>query len=539
MDQRNCDVLVVGSGGAGLLAACVAADAGARVVVLERAPVFGGTTAVSGGMLWIPCNHLMAAAGQPDSRADALRYLGRVTEGTVEPWRLEQFVDLGPEVVRYLVERTPVRLFPIDRPDYHSEWPGAREGGRTLDNRPFDPGDRPGLDGLAQQVRAGRHFPPLTYAEKHRLRWPNQRDAAMRLVAERTAAGVRTMGGALAAALVAACADRGVELVAGVRARELLADGRAVGLRADTVDGPVAYRAAAGVILACGGFEWNARMKQAFLRGPEANPVSPPWNTGDGIVMASALGAALGNLTEAWWAPTVAVPGEWYDGAPMGRHIVDERSLPGSILVNRHGVRFVNEATNYNDLSKAFHTFDPGRYERPNVPAWLVFDAAFKRSYPVASIPPGDPAPPWFHCAATIEELAGAAGIRADALASTVLRFNEHARRGADPDFGRGRSAHDRYYGDERRPSSPCLAPLVEPPFYAVEIKPGSLGTKGGVVTDEQGRVLRYDGTPIEGLFACGNVAASVMAGGYPGSGATLGPALVGGYVSGAGASSR
>ncbi|MGH3730648.1 MAG: FAD-dependent oxidoreductase, partial [Micromonosporaceae bacterium] len=426
MKEQSADVVVVGSGGAGLVAACVAADAGLRVVVLDSAPVFGGTTAVSGGMLWIPGNPLMADIGVGDTRDDALRYLAAVTEGAVETWRLEQYVDVAPALVRYLLDETPVRLFPIDRPDYHSEWPGARHGGRTLDNRPFELSSRPGL---AERVREGSHFPPLTYEERHRWRWPELFD--WELIAERMTSGVRTLGGALAAALVAACDDRGVTLVPDTRVRELVSgDGRIAGVLADGPDGPVSYRSDSGVVLASGGFEWSDGMKATFLRGPEVNPVSPPWNTGDGLVMGMAAGGALGNMAEAWWAPTFNVPGELYDDRPMARHIVDDLSLPGSILVNRHGQRFVNEATNYNDLAKAFHTFDPARYERPNVPAWLVFDAAFKRSYTAATVMPSDPAPTWFLRGETVDDLAAAAGVDVAGLSATVRAFNEHARRG-------------------------------------------------------------------------------------------------------------
>ncbi|MBD0693688.1 FAD-dependent oxidoreductase [Streptomyces sp. CBMA123] len=529
MRQVETDSLVIGSGGAGLLAACRAADAGHRVLVLERTPVLGGTTAVSGGMIWVPDSSVMREHGMPDSAEDALRYLELVTEGETERWRLEQYVEVAPRVVDYLHAETPVRLFPIDRPDYHSDWPGARDVGRTLDNVPFPTADRPGL---LERIRKGSHFDAVTYDERHRWQIPGRYDHE--LVARRKAEGVVTVGAALVAGLVAACDDRGVTYQTGVRATGLLVeDGRVVGVRAETADGPVEYRARAGVVLATGGFEWNERLKRAHLGLAGTRPVSPPWNDGDGLLMATALGAALGTMSQAWWVPAVSGQGEEYDGVPMSRHLVGERCLPGSIMVNRHGRRFVNEAVNYNDVTKAFLAFDPTRHERPNLPAWLVFDEAFRRTYPIAGAQPGGPVPGWYTSADTPAGLARLIGVDEQGLTETLAVFNPDAVRGVDTAFGRGTTSHDRYYGDPLHEPNPCLAPLVEPPFHAVRVEPGMLGTKGGLVTDERGRVLRHDDTPVPGLYACGNVTSPVMGPGYPGSGGTLGPALVGGYLCG------
>ena len=529
MRDRDFDTLVIGSRGAGLLAARRAADGGQRVLVLERAPVLGGTTAVSGGMVWVPNSSVMREHGMPDSREDALRYLKRVTEGAVETWRLEQYVETAPEVVDYLHAKTPVRFFPIDRPDYHSHWPGARDVGRTLDNVPFPTAGRPGL---IERIRRGKHFDAVTYDERHRWHSPELFDHE--LVARRREEGVLTVGAALAAGLVAACDEAGVRFVTGARVRGLLVeDGRVTGVRVTTADGPVVHRANTGVVLASGGYEWNERLKRAHLGVAGTRPISPPWNHGDGLLMAMEAGAALAGMSQAWWVPAVAVPGEEYDDAPLSRHLVGERCLPGSVIVNRQGRRFVNEAVNYNDITKAFLTFDPTEHDYPNAPAWLVFDEAFRRRYPITSVQPGDPVPDWFERADSPTALARRLGIDPDRLAATVEEFNRHAARGEDPAFGRGGTSHDRYYGDDRHGPNPCLAPLEQGPFYAVRVEPGMIGTKGGVVTDAGGRVLRHDDTPIAGLYACGNVAATPMGPGYPGSGGTLGPALVGGYLCG------
>lgn len=521
------DVVVVGSGGAGLLAACVAADAGASVTVVESTDRLGGTTAVSGGMIWAPDNPFMADLGQTDSRVDALRYLERVTEGVVPRAMIELFLDTITATVDYLVTRTPLRLSPIDRPDYHSEWPGARVAGRTLDVVPFPTADRPGL---RERIRAGAHFTPtMTYAERHRWRWPGTRDEE--LLARRERDGAVAVGAGLVAALVAACDDRGVRFRTGTRARSLtVEDGRVTGVRVDLPTGPASLAARRGVVLACGGFEWNDHLKQAFLREPDTVAVSPPGNRGDGLVMAMSVGAAVDSMAEGWWVPVVSDPDEVYDGERLYRHLVGERCLPGSIIVDRRGRRFVNEAVNYHDVTRALHAFDPTAHRRAHAPAWLVFDEAFRSRYPVGAARPQRPAPAWFLRGGSLAELARAADIDPGGLEETVAAFNVHARRGVDPDFGRGSSAHDRYYGDERHSGNPCLAPLEQPPFYAVELRCGMLGTKGGLRTAPTGAVLRHDGTSIVGLYACGNVAAGPMGPGYPGSGGTLAPALAGGY---------
>jgi succinate dehydrogenase/fumarate reductase flavoprotein subunit len=522
------DIVVIGSGGAGLLAACVAADSGLSVQVLERSPVLGGSTAVSGGQLWIPNNDLMRAAGLDDSLDEAVTYLKAISCGRTDSDVLASFAGRAPEMVRWLENTTSARFQIFPRPDYHPEFPGSKLAGRVLDPMALDAENL----GTFRQLVRDRPTPiPLTGNERYALKLGGQVDAS--LVRDRLERGTFTQGGTLVAALLGACIEREVTFSTNVRAEQLIIEDRRVRgvvARSTRVERVAAER---GVVLASGGFEWNSGMKATFLRAPDKNPVSPPWNEGDAVWMALEAEAALGNMTEAWWYPTYNIPGEAYDGRPLARMLSDERSSPGSIIVNRSGRRFVNEAMNYNDMAMALHVFDPSTYDRPNVPAWLLFDAAFKRTYSVATVSDHDPAPAWFATSNTLEALARRLGIDPVGLSSEVQSFNVDASAGVDRTFGRGSNAYDRFQGDPSHEPNPCLAPIAEPPYFAIPVIPGSLGTKGGPLTDADGKVLDRQGLPIRGLYACGNAAASIMGPGYPGAGGTLGPGLTFAYAIG------
>ena len=296
-----------------------------------------------------------------------------------------------------------------------------------------------------------------------------------------------------------------------------------------------------GVILATGGFEWNRDLVRTFLRGPLTHPASPPMATGDGLKLAQRVGAGLGNMTSAWWAPTITPGGEtWPDGSPRSAPVLIERTLPGSLMVNRRGKRFCNEATNYSALGGAFQQFDPNTYDWANLPAWLVFDAEYKARYAVGPAPPGLETPDWIASAPSLTALAGLIGCDAAGLEASVTRFNAHASEGRDPDFGRGESAYDIFYGDRSRSGAAgTLGPLLTAPFFAVPITMGALGTNGGVRTDARGRALDPDGDVIEGLYAVGNVMAAPTGSVYAGAGGTLGPALTFGVISGRHAAQR
>jgi 3-oxosteroid 1-dehydrogenase len=526
------DVVVIGSGAAGMVAALAAADLGARVTLLEKADRIGGTTAVSGGVVWVPCNHHMAAAGVADSREEALRYVLRLADGRSDEALVGAFLDAAPAMLRWIEEQTPLAFQPLARyPDYHPELPGGKPGGRSL-----DPGlyDTKRLGAWKDRLRRSPIFGMTAMSVTEATDWGVfSKPAALpyKLLAKRYAEGLVCYGGALAGALLEALLERKIEPALGVAARALVVeDGRVTGVRGE---GGFAAGARRGVILASGGFEWSRDLCARFLGGPLTHPNSPPGNEGDGLRMAMAAGADLGNMTEAWWCPSLAIPGEEYDGRQLHRGDFAIRSLPHSLLVNRAGRRFVNEAQNYNDLMKPFHAFDPGRYERPNLPAWLVIDQQYVDRYMLLTWLPGMKLPEWLPREATLEALAARVGIDPAGLASTVKRFNAFAVEGVDRDFGRGDSLYDRFYGDPDHRPSPNLGPVEKPPFYALEVHPGAIGTKGGARVDGDARVMGAGGQPIPGLYAAGNVMAGVTGAGYPGAGSTIAAAMTFGWLAG------
>ncbi len=522
------DVVIVGAGAAGLMAALTAASAGARVVVLEKAAKLGGTAAVSGGIVWAPGNDHMAG---DDSREAALAYFHALDSGDLRADVLEAFVDNAAPALRFLEAHSRLRFAPLPGyPDYYGDRPGARaEGGRALDSGLFAFSE---LGDWRDRIATGTVY-PLTVAETP-LGGATSLPAA-EVLADRMARDVRGFGQALVAGLLAACLAAGVEIRLGQAVRSLLRTaGRIDGVVVDAASGTHRLSASRGVIVTTGGFEWNAELARAFLRGPISHPASPPGNTGDGLTMMMAAGAALGNMTSAWWCPTVATGQTWDDGEPRAAPILIERTLPGSIIVNRAGRRFCNEAVNYSAIEGAFHAFDPGRYAYPNLPAWLVLDHRFKAHWPVASAPPGDDVPAWMVSAGSPEELGAKLGIDGPQLAATIAQFNIGAAAGIDPEYDRGASSYDRFYGDRSREGARAtLGPLDEAPFYAVELHMGVLGTNGGAKTDAAGRVIDHDGQVIAGLYAVGNVMAGPTGGVYAGAGGTLGPALTYGYLAG------
>jgi 3-oxosteroid 1-dehydrogenase len=527
------DVVILGSGAAGLTAALSAHEHGARVGVFEKADKLGGTSAWSGGMVWIPNHPHMPEEGIEDSADEALRYLESLSLGMIDPELARAFVDTGPEMVSFLEAHTPVQFRIVPRfPDYHPEHPGGKPGGGRSLECPLYPFDQ--LGAWASKVTVGTQLTgelsmsetPLGRGAPEGVPEP---ELERRRVHDERGAGLALIG-----RLLKGCLDRDIEPRTGWRAEELLVDhGRVSGVRFLTATGPVEVGASGGVVLATGGFEWDKDLVKSFLRGPLDRAVSVPTNTGDGLKMAMRVGASLGNMREAWWLPVIDITDA--KGDPLVWQVNGERARPHSIMVNRKGERFVNEAADYNSLGASFHYIDVNRYEYANLPCWIVVDQQFINKYGfVGYRGEGDP-PQWLLSAPTIEELGERLGIPPKALAETIERFSAIAADGDDPDFGRGRSAHDTWWGDPSLTGrvDATLGPVNTPPFYAVEVHSGALGTKGGPRTDVNGQVVNLDGQPFPGLYAAGNVMASVMGMTYGGAGGTLAPAMVFGYLGG------
>ena len=530
------DVVVLGTGAAGLVAALAAAAGGASVGLFEKAGHVGGTTAISGGGCWVPCSAQMAASGIADSRDDALRYLASLSFGHIRPGFAEAFVDDGPRVFQWLESVTALRMKIVSGyPDYHPERPGGKPGGgRTLEPELFSFRQ---LGSWADRVVSSHRNPHLMLSDTTLGGGTGILDEEV--LARRRADDRRGCGAALIGPLLKGCIDCGAQPVTGSRALDLIIEGgRVTGVVLEQPTGTITVRARRGVILATGGFEWDPGLVRSFLRGPMTSPASVPANVGDGLLIAMRAGAALDNMPQAWWVPVIEIPGDVTFGRQHATLLNRERTLPRSILVNKLGLRFTNEAANYNALGGAFHQLDATSFDYANLPCWLVFDAGYLARYGFRDVRPTDPAPAWMTRADRLDGLAAAIGVSADALTATVTRWNSNVEAGGDPDFHRGRSAYDLWSGDAaaRGRVGSTFGPIDTPPYYAIEVRCGTLGTSGGPRTDLRGQVLDTRGKVIPGLFAAGNVAAAPTGMVYGGAGGTLGPIVTFAYRAGAAA---
>ncbi|MCX2963416.1 3-oxosteroid 1-dehydrogenase [Gordonia aquimaris] len=548
------DVIVVGAGAAGLSAAITAAASGLKTVIIEKSPYWGGSTSRSGGGVWIPNNSVLKRDGVDDTVDRAREYVHAIIGEHAPSEKIDAYIDRGPEALDFLMKHAPLELEWVKNySDYYPEAPGGRLGGRSVEPRPFDaralgddlqtlhpqytkaPLNMVVLQSDYRWLNTGlRHWRgPLRMAKVgSRFFWARSR--GKKLIA---------MGAALAAELLLGVRKLGVPLKLNTGLTDLLTeDGRVVGVLAESEGTQFAIHARHGVILACGGFEHNAEMRQKYQREPIGSDwtTGAPSNTGDGITAGLKVGAAVSLMDDSWWGPTIPLPrGPWF--------ALSERAVPGTFMVNERGERFMNESLPYVEAVHQMYGGDFGQGDGPgeNVPSWLIMDQTCRNRYLFAGVNARQPLPKkWFEAgvvvkAGSIRELADKIGVPADALANTTERFNGFARSGVDADFGRGKSGYDHYYGDITNKPNPSLGALTKAPFYAVKMVPGDLGTKGGIDTDASGRALRADGSVIEGLYAAGNTSAPVMGHTYAGPGATIGPALVFGYLAALDAASK
>ena len=545
-EPETYNVIVVGAGAAGMSAAITAAAKGLSTVLIEKSPYWGGSTSRSGGGVWIPNNSVLKRDGVDDSVEKAREYVHAIIGEHAPADRIDAYIDRGPEALDFLMAHAPLDLEWVKNySDYYPEAPGGRLGGRSIEPRPFD-ASRLG-DDLKTLHPQYTKAPLNMVVLQSDYRWLNigmrhpRGIGRMAKVAGRffwaRSRGKKNiaMGAALAAELLLGVRAAGVPIRFNTGLKDLVTEnGRVTGVIAEADGAEITLHARRGVILACGGFEHNAEMRKKYQR----EPIGSDWttgatsNTGDGINAGLKIGAAVSHMDDAWWGPTIPLPrGPWF--------ALSERSVPGTFIVNMRGERFMNESLPYVEAVHRMYGGDFGQGEGPgeNVPAWMIFDQRCRNRYLFAGINARQPLPKkWFESgvvvkAGSIAELAEKIGVPADALTATTERFNGFARSGVDEDFRRGESGYDHYYGDITNKPNPSLGALVKAPFYAVKMVPGDLGTKGGIDADATGRALRADGSVIEGLYAAGNTSAPVMGHTYAGPGATIGPAMVFGYL--------
>jgi len=526
------DVVVLGSGGAALVAALSARHHGANeVVILEKSGMVGGTTAMSGGMLWIPLNHHQAEHGVEDSFDEVVTYLDAMAPEMLDPDAVEGFLEGGPEMVRFLADHTPVRLRLFTGfPDYQPNLPGALEqGGRSLDPEAF-PFDE--LGSAATRVNPPKYGLPKVTSRMEDY----YHEVGPDELEERRRHDFRGQGQALIGSLYRGVLDREIPVHFETRARSLVTEGRrVVGVTAEQNGRTMRFGARRGVVICTGGFEWNEQLVKAFLRGPMTGPISVPECEGDGLLMAVDVGASLGNMSNAWWMTSSKESSAGHSDARASYLPSQvERAFPGSIMVNRAGRRFVNEALNYNAIGFVLHNFDADKYEFPNLPYWLIFDSRFISKYRMFTSRPGEPVVSWAKQADTAEELADLLGIDGAALRETLERFNRFVRQGHDDDFGRGDNTYDNFWGDQTfEPPLATLGVIDQPPFYAIEMEPGVNGTCGGPRANQDAQVIDWNGDPIPGLYVGSNTMSAVTGGGYGGAGGTIGPGMTFGYLAG------
>lgn len=540
--DASYDVVVVGSGAAGLTAGLTAKLQGMKSLVIEKTDRYGGASAISGGALWIPNNHIIKGAGVPDTHELARQYLDSTIGDRVPEELKEAYITRGPEMLRFLYNKTKHMRFQYAKgySDYYPEKPGGLSQGRSIEPLIFD---LTKMGSLANSMRRAtlstKGFTMNSY-EFHKVnmitRTLKGKTTALKLGARLVKSKVTksdpvALGEALIARLRLSLAEANGELWLSTAFKDfIMGKGRVIGIIVERDGQELKIEAKKGVVLSSGGFSHNQTLREKYLPSPTnaAWTSSPEGQTGDILEPGVKIGGTLDLMDKVWGAPSVIDP----QGHPF--FLVADRGVPNMIVVDSAGQRFVNEAAPYHEFVDTMYKHQ--EVTQQAVPSWILIDASAKSRYIFTGLFPGQAFPKsWFEhgvakSAETIEELAKQMEVPAENLVATVNRFNDFARNGHDDDFYRGDSAYDNYYGDPTLPN-PNLAEIKKAPFYALRLYPGDIGTKGGLVVDEYARVIKENGEPIEGLYASGNCSASIMGETYPGPGATIGPGMTLSFV--------
>lgn len=551
--DTETDFIVVGSGAGGMTGAVAAAASGLDVLLLEKTDQFGGTTALSGGVIWIPNNPSMKRGGISDSEAEALHYLKAVVGDDVPETKLRSYIRRGPEMLAFMEHKADLPFdAALQYSDYYPDAPGAKPGGRSMEPTPisrrsigrhateqrFPDFLKSGFMRFAITVKESREVMDMTlkgkfYMIRNMLGFYLDIPSRLKGLPDNR----QTLGRALVVRLRRALLKYNIPLWLSAQAETLIVeDGRVIGLSVLHEGQQKRIKARRGILLAAGGMGQNVELRQQYGQLPTGETFSSdaPGNVGDAIRMGQEVGADLAFMGSAWWTPSVQFP----DGSVLA--LISGKSLPGSVFVDGAGRRFCNEAAPYEDVIKAL--WANHRSGVNSVPCHMVFDARARREYLMGPVTPGkvqgDALLPqdWFSsgflCKAdTLPELAAQMGVDGAALVAAIERHNQYALEGKDPDFHRGEKAIDRYYGDEAIKPNPSLAPIVKAPFYALKVYPGDLGTKGGLKTDHNACVMNTQGELITGLYATGNCSGAVMGDSYPGAGSTIGSAMTFAYI--------
>lgn len=556
--QSEYDVIVVGTGAAGMSSALVAANEGLNVLILEKESFFGGTSAISGGGLWIPDTTQQKERGIKDSLDEAIKYLEQTVGVQTSKEKQRTFLEKGPEMVDYFAANTELQLVPYDcYPDYYPDLPGGLGDGRGVEAKEINAralGDdffklRPplpismlmggmlvGKTDITKMQTCTTSWSSLTYVVGRF--WDYFTDFKGRKYYGRGTS--LNSGNALIARLFVSLKNLNVPLKLNAKVTKLLQEEGVISGLTVIIDGEEkAIKAKKGVVLACGGFPGSSKLRNEHLPQPSTPlwTVAPQTNTGDGITMGQDINAKVSGMGNAWWMPVSVLDGkDGKDGkVEQYPHVID-RAKPGTIVINDKGKRFVNEAVSYLDFVKAMYKDNA---ENSAIPSFMIGDSNMVNKYGLGLALPMIRSKKelmksgYLFKGNTIAELAEQLGINVAGLEQTISRYNQDAEKGVDTLFGKGENEYDTHFGAKTKYPNPCMAPLKKGPFYGIKIYPGDIGTSGGLETNELAQVLDINDKPIKGLYAAGNDSASVMGDTYPGLGSTLGPALTFGYIAG------